>query len=760
MTRSAVRDAAVCTVLYVVAAAIMGRELLGGLTTRIIHDEIDPLLIAALLEWNTINVPFTDAWWQFPIFHPARDVLAFSEHLLGVSVIFAPFKWVLGDTVAAANLTSLATFPLCGLAAFALARHLTQSSLAAFVAGLVYAFGPYRMGQLAHVQMLAVQWAPVAILALHLYLKTGGTRWLALFGGAWLLQALSNGYALFFLSVFIGLWTLWFVVLQRRWRTAVAIALALAFASVPLAPILSKYVAVHARNGFSRSFVEVRAFSADAMGFLCAPFEVSVWGWLDRACVAEGQLFPGLVTGLLFLAGFLLLRSRHGTGWADVRWVVALRLLAIAFAGVQLASSLAVAIGGPWSVEWGPLSAHGASAARPFMFAAVALAFAFFTSPGFRVSLSEGSPLGFYLAATVFMWWTALGPDPKVVGEASEVPGPFLLLMQAPGFNGIRVPARFWVMGTLSMSMVVAFVVAALLRARRTPAPGVLAGALALGVLSDGWEQHMPTAAVPPGPPDPIRLRGQPVLYLPAGNLTDVRPTFYSVSQGWRAVNGYSGFEPNHYDGVRQASKFELDGLFTAFTESADLHVWVAADAPRMREVVERQPGAVRTASSASATQYLVPSRSRTVAVPRGTVAKVVRVSSSCPPAEVLSDGDLEAIWTCAPQDGSETITLTLASAVRLSGLRLTQGRPVEFPRQLLIETSLDGAAWTAARRGDVVPEFVRAALAAPTLPVLELAIEPQEARFVRLRQVGHDPMAAWSLREVELLEASEAPPR
>ena len=44
------------------------------------------------------------------------------------------------------------------------------------------------------------------------------------------------------------------------------------------------------------------------------------------------------------------------------------------------------------------------------------------------------------------MWWTALGPDPKVLGEASEVPGPFLLLMQAPGFNGIRVPARFWVM--------------------------------------------------------------------------------------------------------------------------------------------------------------------------------------------------------------------------------------------------------------------------------------------------------------------------
>jgi hypothetical protein len=383
----------------------------------------------------------------------------------------------------------------------------------------------------------------------------------------------------------------------------------------------------------------------------------------------------------------------------------------------------------------------------------VALAFSFVTAPGSRAAIREASPLGFYLIATMLMWWVALGPDPKVGGEASEVPGPFLLLMQAPGFDSIRVPSRFWVMGTLSMSMVVACVVAALLRVRPAMAVG-LVGVLSLGVLSDGWELHMPWAAVPPGPPNPTLLRGQQVLYLPAGHITDVRPTFYGVSQGWRAVNGYSGFEPNHYDGVRQASKFELDGLFTAFTERADLHVWVTADAPRMREVVERQPGAVRTGSSPSATQYVVPSRSRTVAVPRGTPAPVAEVSSSCPPARVLSDRNLEGIWYCAPQDGSETITVTLASAVRVTGLRLTQGRPVEFPRLLLVETSLDGKAWTAVRRGDVVPEFIRGALAAPRLPVQELAIEPHQARFVRLRQVGHDPMAAWSLRELEVLAA------
>jgi hypothetical protein len=752
MARPVVRHAAISAVLYVLATAMLGHELLANLATRIVHDEVDPLLIAGILQWNATNLPFTDAWWQFPIFHPARDVLAFSEHLLGVSVIFTPLTWLTGNSIVAANLTSLATFPLSAMAAFALARYLTGNSVAAFVAGLVYAFGPYRMGQLAHVQMLAVQWAPLALLGLHLYLDTRRPRWLVLFGASWLLQAWSNGYALFFLTVFVGLWMLWFVVSRRRWHTAVSVALAMAVASIPLAPILSKYVAVHAFNGFTRSVVEIRAYSADALGVLCAPFEVSAWGWLQRACVPEGQLFPGLFTGVLFAAGFLLLRADPAREPRPRRWLSVVRLLLVAFAVVQLTSALAVAVGGPWNVEWGPIAAHATSPARPFMLGLVALFIVFVASPGFRAAARDASPLGFYLIATVLMWWCALGPDPKVGAEASELPGPFALLMQLPGFNSLRVPARFWLMGTLSMAMVVAFAVSALGRARPVLASSAAAVALSIAVLSDGWELHFPTAAVPPGPPNPALLRGQSVLFLPAGNIADVFPTYYGVEYGWRSVNGYSGFEPNHYDGVRQASKFELDGLFTAFTENTDLHVVVAADAPRMRQVVERVPGARITGTSATATQYIVPSRSRTVAVPRGTPAPVAQVTSSCPPASLLADRSRDEVWTCAPQDGTETITLTLESPTRVTGLRLTQGRPVEFPRQLLIETSIDGASWTRARRGDIVPEFIRAALASPTLPVVDVAIEPVEARVVRLRQVGHDPMAAWSLREVEVL--------
>jgi len=181
-----------CAAAYTILTVLLAREVLGALGTRAIHDEYDPLLIAAILQWNATHVPFTQAWWQFPIFWPAPDALAFSEHFLGVSLIATPLVWLTGNPVLAANLTLLATFPLCALAAFALVRRLTSSTEAAFVAGLVYGFGPYRMSQLAHLQMLAVQWVPLVLLGLHAYLETRKVRWLVLFGVAWLLQDLAK----------------------------------------------------------------------------------------------------------------------------------------------------------------------------------------------------------------------------------------------------------------------------------------------------------------------------------------------------------------------------------------------------------------------------------------------------------------------------------------------------------------------------------------------------------------------------------------
>ena len=128
--------------------------------------------------------------------------------------------------------------------------------------------------------MLATFWAPLALLGLHAYLQSGRRRWLVLYGATWVLQGASNGYALVMFSILIGLWTLWFVVLSRKWHALLMIGLASVVAIVPLAPVLYRYATVHSHFGFVRDYWEIRTFSADIVGLLCAPPTLTFWGWV------------------------------------------------------------------------------------------------------------------------------------------------------------------------------------------------------------------------------------------------------------------------------------------------------------------------------------------------------------------------------------------------------------------------------------------------------------------------------------------------
>ena len=298
------RHVLVALVVYVALTAILGRDVLRHPATTVLHNAGDPLVIAAILHWTTTHVPFSHAWWQFPVYYPTPDVLAFSEHLLGVGIVSAPIEWISGNVLVAYNVTALLTYPLCALAMYALVWRLARSVPAAFLAGLAYAFAPYRLSQLPHVQMLALFWAPLALTGLHAYVETTRARWLILYGAAWLMQGLSNSYFIVFFSLFAGLWVLWFVVGQRDWRGLWRIAVTTIVAAIPLVPVLIAYVSARARNGFVHSLEEVHLYSADVTSVFCASPLLTFWSWLRVTCTTpETELFPGAALAVLCAIG-------------------------------------------------------------------------------------------------------------------------------------------------------------------------------------------------------------------------------------------------------------------------------------------------------------------------------------------------------------------------------------------------------------------------------------------------------------------------
>jgi len=278
--------------------------------TRIcdLEDVLPGTGVCALIEGKQVAVfRVADAVYAIDNFDPASGANVLSRGLVGdikgEPVVASPIYWLTGNLVITYNVVLLLTFPLCAMAMYALVHRLTGSAAGAFVAGLAFAFAPYRISQLPHIQMLATFWAPLALLGLHAYVETGRPRWLVLYAASWVLQGASNGYALVMFSFLVGLWTLWFVLLSRKWRALAMIGLATVVAVLPLAPVLYRYTSVHSHFGFVRGYWEIRGFSADIAGVLCAPELLTFWGWVRVKCGPEGELFPGVALMLLSILG-------------------------------------------------------------------------------------------------------------------------------------------------------------------------------------------------------------------------------------------------------------------------------------------------------------------------------------------------------------------------------------------------------------------------------------------------------------------------
>lgn len=243
------------------------------------------------------------------IFFPAHDTLAYSDAMLLPGVVLAPLFWAGVNPVVAYNLALFAALALSGFTAFLLARRLTGCFAGGIVAGVVYAFAPYRFDHYMHLELQIVFWIPIALLLIHRIVSEGRLRDGVLLGGAVAAQALSSMYAAIFFvtycAVFVPLLAM--LVPPRRFRDF-ALSLAVA-ASVTLA-IVAPYSLAYARARTTvgaRTLDDVRHYGASLRNYLAAPSINRLYGWTSaRFGGAELNLFPGfaaLALGMLGIAG-------------------------------------------------------------------------------------------------------------------------------------------------------------------------------------------------------------------------------------------------------------------------------------------------------------------------------------------------------------------------------------------------------------------------------------------------------------------------
>lgn len=575
------------TLAYALATIVMTWPLTRDLGTWIAWDMGDPVFNAWVLMWTggqllaALSGDFNalHEYWNGNIFHPSPLTIAYSEHLTPQMLQALPIWAATGNIVLAYNLLFLSTFVLSGLGMYLFVRDLTGRPAAAFVAGLAFAFAPYRISQYSHLQVLSCQWMPFALLGLRRFLVTGRTRPLVGGAAALVVQNLSCGYYLLFFAPFAGLYAVYEMAhrgLLRSWRTWRALLLAAAGVAICSWPFLSPYLELRKEGDVGvRGIGEIMQFSADTYSFATAPGASTLWGVegleLRAFPKGEGELFPGFVIAALaaVAVGWGLRR-----GWLaaairrDATWHRALgaTLAAMLVATIAILGVLFVRGSLPLLVEGRPFRDPA-----PFIGLLVVLpALGLALIPAWRRAvhgMHAAGGVGFLIDATVLAALLSLGPRIQAAGQLLGF-GPYYLLWRyVPGFDGVRVPARFGMVIACFLAALAGLGTAALLRRWPRASRPVLAVAV-VGILAECWVAPMPNNVRLPSrfyelPPRRllvgndagpiyrfIRGAGEGLVLIEfpfAEPGYEILTTFYAGYHRKPVINGYSGFFPEHY---------------------------------------------------------------------------------------------------------------------------------------------------------------------------------------------------------------------
>jgi hypothetical protein len=243
------------------------------------------------------------------IFHPEPRTLTYSDAMVVEGLVAAPLLWLGVPPVLVHNLLLLGAIVSSAVGMFVLIRALTGCVPAGILAGIVFAFVPYRFEHYMHMELQWTMWMPWSYWALHRTLATQSWRSGLLTGLFVSLQMLSSIYYGVFLGTLLGLSAVLLLIGQPRrlvWPSLKAL-LPGAFLAILICGLYAlPYLETKSETG-GRSEVELVAFSARPSSYLVATPDNVVWG---RAFASRGRLerrlFPGALVVILAIVGLLL----------------------------------------------------------------------------------------------------------------------------------------------------------------------------------------------------------------------------------------------------------------------------------------------------------------------------------------------------------------------------------------------------------------------------------------------------------------------
>jgi hypothetical protein len=293
--------------------AYLGTHLPGGLG--------DPVFNLYILEWGRHSLAHgLRGFWDANFFFPSTDVITFSDHLLGPAIQASALRLLWNNGVAAYGVLFLTSYVLSAAAVAWVLRREGTSRTAAVLAAIMFAFSPYRSTQDAHIQVLLVQWMPLALWWWDRLLgapRIASAAWFLVF---YLLHVSGGNYLAYFLHMALG-----FLLLQhaRDWRRLlswpslrVVLPPVAAGAAVTVA-LFAPSLAARSEHGLERASSEITFFGATPRSYFSADRDNPLWGRILRRGRPENRLFAGLLPTVFAGIGAVSLVRRRRRARAE-----------------------------------------------------------------------------------------------------------------------------------------------------------------------------------------------------------------------------------------------------------------------------------------------------------------------------------------------------------------------------------------------------------------------------------------------------------
>ncbi len=788
------KEIANALLVFAILAVAMTWPLATRLTDHVPSDLGDPLYTVWIMDWDiqASKTGFRE-FWNGNIFFPHLGTVLYADTLIVPTLVGLPLAVLSNNLILSYNFLFILSFILCSLGMYLLVFYLTRARAAALVAGIIIAFCPFRMAHISHLELLFFAWTLFCFLFLHRFFDNPSYGNLAGIGIFFILQALSCAYYGVFLSLFAGLFILYFGHKRRFFKRKDfwLKMLLLAFGCiVVLLPLFYPYIQVHQQMMFTRDVQEAEHYSAQLQHFLRVPPSSTVWGDLLRGQPSpEWQRYPGIVVVLLGI--YWLIRShrsrqeeRHREGtrlffWWDI------------LTGIYILLLFQVAWSGGFTIEWGnvkiltvhrlvnPLIILGLSLSLR-----IGLAFWRRRKLGWREIPTASLSQRYYLFGFVLAWLLAMGPSIRLF-DKKILTGPYMLLHNwIPVFQSLRAPSRLAVMMMIVLALMSGWAVADLMKKPRKAwlkkAIPWMAGIL---ILFDYASLPLPLDTSP-------GLRKIPEIYksvkaLPAGSSLIELPMpqtavdrgqeaplmYYSIFHRKKIVNGYSGFLPPGYTIISESMEsFPSDDTFRLLRDLEVDYIlihtrsFLAEEGKQIQKQMGSFSGDVELKAAADG-DFLYRLLPRKEEAPEGFIRREVGdpktwkawSSSNVTLTRLAFDGDPATGWTTrVPQREGDFFYLDLGEPVQAGEIELSlAGRPLDYPRGFLIESSLDGENWILLNWTPfLVPHVTRANIQNIRQCRLIISFEPLPLRYVRIKLTRSHPVHHWSIQELHFFGA------